>query len=30
MPTFDEAKVGLRHIAEPSMEGAIETALDLT
>lgn len=29
MPTFDEAKVGLRHIAEPSMEGAIETALDL-
>jgi len=29
MPTFDEAKVGLRHIAEPSMEGAIETALDV-
>lgn len=29
MPTFDEAKVGLRHIAEPSMAGAMETTLDL-
>jgi DNA (cytosine-5)-methyltransferase 1 len=29
MPTFDEAKVGLQHIAEPSMAGAMETTLNL-
>lgn len=29
LPVFDEPKVGLRHIAEATMEGAIETTLDL-
>lgn len=29
MPSFDEPRVGLQHIIEPSMEGAIETTLDI-
>ena len=29
MPTFDEPKVGLRHIAEATMEGAMETTMEL-
>lgn len=29
LPVFNETRIGLRHIAEPSMEGAIETSLPL-
>jgi DNA (cytosine-5)-methyltransferase 1 len=29
LPTFNEKKVGLRGIIEPSMEGALETSLDI-